>query len=67
VTIVERKRETLVGIRRVEREIIEQLRARGAQVTASNFSWNNGASLAELPDLIHLEVRVRFRELSRYL
>jgi hypothetical protein len=64
-TIVERTREAMAGMQTVEREIIDQLRNGGTQVTAANFTWNNGRSLAELPaDLIHLEVRVGSRRVS---
>jgi hypothetical protein len=43
----------------IEREIIDQVRGRGAQIDAKNFSWNRGHPLAKLPSgSVYMEVRV---------
>jgi hypothetical protein len=53
---VESMMETLSGMQNVERAIIGAVRARGVNLSAQDFSWNRGRSLAELPDVIHMEV-----------
>jgi hypothetical protein len=56
MTIVEHTLQTMAGMQNVERAILEQLRARGAQ---PRFEWNYGRSLAELPrHAVHMEVAV---------
>lgn len=56
---------TLAGMQRIEREIIHQVRARKVAITAANFAWGYGrGSLAELPDPVHMEVRVGARHTS---
>jgi len=43
----------------IEREIIDQVRGRGAQIDAKDFSWNRGQPLAKLPSgSVYMEVRV---------
>ena len=40
---------------------IEDVRARNIAITAANFAWNRGGSLAELHDSVHMEVRLGSR------
>jgi hypothetical protein len=59
MTVVESMRGAAQGMRRIEQEIIERVRARGTRVDASNFCWNNGRSRAHLPlTFVHMEVSV---------
>jgi hypothetical protein len=52
--------QAVKGMQKIEREIIDQVRGRGAALEASHFSWNNGRQLAELPkDLVHMDVRAK--------
>lgn len=64
--LVDAIRQALSGMQQIEREIIRQVRARGVSISAASFSWNRGGSLAELPDPVHMEVRVGSRHTSRH-
>jgi len=65
MTIVEATRETLTGMQKIERAILEEVRARKIPITAAVFSWNRGqGTLAELPDPVPMEVRVGQRQAS---
>jgi len=55
---IESKSETLSGMQKIECAIIEQVRARKIRITAANFTWNYGRSLAEFPNPVHMAVRV---------
>ena len=62
MTRVASLRETICGTQKVEREIIDRVRTRQVAISAANFVWNHGrGALAELPDPVHMEVRVGSR------
>jgi hypothetical protein len=56
-TITEATRLALQGMKNVEREIIDQARARQVAISEADFTWNMGAPLQPLPPIIHMEVR----------
>ena len=63
MTVVESMRGALQGMQRIEREIIDQACARGTRVDISDFSWNHGRSLTQLPlTFVHMEVLVGSRQ-----
>jgi hypothetical protein len=65
MTLVESTRQTLAGMQKIERAIIEAVRERNVPITAAVFSWNRGrGTLAELPDPVPMEVRVGLRQAS---
>ena len=65
MTRVASPRETINGMQKVEREIIDRVGARQVAISAANFVWNHGrGTTAELPDPVHMEVRVGSRATS---
>jgi hypothetical protein len=58
MNLVESTRQALAGMQKIERAIIEDVRARKIAIAAANFTWNRGGSLAELRDPVHMEVRL---------
>ena len=65
MSIVESTRQALAGMQKIERAILDQVRARKVPITAAVFSWNRGqGTLAELPDPVPMDVRVGPRQAS---
>jgi len=57
-TIIESSRLALLGMKNVEREIIDQARARQVTVVATDFTWNHGEPLEPVPPIVHMEIRL---------
>ena len=65
MSIAESTRQALAGMQKIERAIVEEVRARRVPITAAVFSWNRGqGTLAVLPDPVPMDVRVGTRHAS---
>jgi hypothetical protein len=65
VSITQSARQALVGMQKIERAIMDEMRARQVPITAAVFSWNRGqGTIALLPDPVPMDVRLGARHAS---
>ncbi len=54
----EANQQFLMGMKNIQDEIIKQVRATGAQVSAESFRWNMGQKLVPPPEAVTVEVKL---------
>ena len=65
--VTKAEREFISGMKNIEEEIINKLKAKSIILAPSNFQWNEGRDLFPLPSKIMLEVNLNDKKIKAYL